>query len=214
MKRTLLLLTASLGLAVAAPAEMLTLNYAGSFDPTTTLGGTALGVDTPFSLHATFDSTANLTSDQPGKGVFPVTSFSLLLGGTAYTAAPQAGLNVLLLDQAYGWGGYAAGLYIPDGTSGFLTLFSTATPGFTVNALTPTVLSGFMENDSNTPYIITLAGAAGDLAINGVNPDGITADITPYTATVPEPGQWAMMGLAFVGVAGCGFRRYRASKTA
>ena len=44
MKRCLLILTASLGLAAAAPASMVTLNMSGSFGPTSTLGGTAFGV--------------------------------------------------------------------------------------------------------------------------------------------------------------------------
>ena len=73
MKRTLFVLTASLGLAVAAPATMLTLNCTGTFGPMTTLGGTVFGADTPFSYHATFDSTTDVYGN-PDQGVFPITS--------------------------------------------------------------------------------------------------------------------------------------------
>ena len=44
----------------AAQAGLFNLNYTGSFKSDTTLGGTALGADTPFSMTATFDSSVNL----------------------------------------------------------------------------------------------------------------------------------------------------------
>ena len=53
---------------------------------------------------------------------------------------------------------------------------------------------------------------------NLVNPgNGSEADINGFQlqlSAVPEPSQWAMMGLTLLGVGGYGFRRYRRSKAA
>ena len=39
-------------------------------------------------------------------------------------------------------------------------------------------------------------------------------NMTVSPAAVPEPGQWAMMGLTLVGVACYGYRRFRANRAA
>ena len=205
MKRSLLILIASLGLAAAAPASMLTLNYSGSFGPTTTLDGTPLGAETPFSLHATFDSTTE-TTGWTGQGVFPISSFSILLPSGTYTAAPAADLNVYLGDPASV--GYFAGLLNGSWDRGFITYFNSATPDFSASLPTPSLLVGPLGQNYIPPYTIVLDGGAGSLEINDLGSSPFAAAI----ATVPEPASWAMMGLTFCGVAGYGYRRYRAAR--
>ena len=204
MKRTLFVLTASLGLAVAAPATMLTLNCTGTFGPMTTLGGTVFGADTPFSYHATFDSTTDVYGN-PDQGVFPITSFSIVLPSGTYTAAPQADLNVLLNHTLPAQ--YSAGLSTTDATVGpgrfFCQSYSAATPDFSADAPTPSVISHLVSRTYTAHYTITLNGGAGDLVIEGPGSSSFTAEIAP----VPEPGAWAMMGLTFCGVAGYTIRR-------
>jgi len=206
MKRSLLLLTASLGLATAASASMVTLNYSGSFDPTSTLGGTAFGADTPFTFHATFDS-AQDTYANVGVGIFNIQSLSVQLPSGSYTAEPGGNI-VQLMDLTGFW---ANVVIIGSSSGGIQSLFSAATPNFSADVPVASALSGdFWNLTSDNPYAIVLDGAQGDLVIKGFGAGPFTADITG-PAAVPEPGQWAMMGLTFCGVAGYGFRRYRAS---
>ena len=135
MKLNTLILTASLGLAATAPAAIITLHETGTFGPTTELGGSPFGVVTPFDFHATFDSTTDF-DPHPGWGLFPITSFSILIGGTPYTAPPAPNLNVQLVDPAIA-GLYFAGMSDAASDTYFLNAFRSATPGFSVNAPTP-----------------------------------------------------------------------------
>ena len=56
------------------------------------------------------------------------------------------------------------------------------------------------------PYMILLDGGAGNLVVNGFGPGAFTAEITEVVP-VPEPGQWAMMGVTALGAAGYAARR-------
>lgn len=212
MKLNTLLLTASLGLAVPAPATMMYLNYTGSFGPTTTLGGVPLGAETPFSIKAGFDSAANIFPDPnaTGVGFFSATSFSISLLNATYTAAPAPTLNVGLGNPVVPMGSYAAGIQ-DTGDSGFLSLFSAATPAFSASAPTPSILSGFKTTLDliQAPLIIALDGGAGNLDIKDF---GRTSPFTAELTAVPEPGQWAMMGVTLCGVAGFGLRQWRSRR--
>ena len=68
-----------------------------------------------------------------------------------------------------------------------------------------------MLSNYDPPYTFALDGGVGNLVVNDLGSAPFTAEIT---AAVPEPGQWAMMGLTFCGVAGYGYRRFRANKAA
>jgi hypothetical protein len=201
MKVTSLLLIASLELATTAPAALMNLNYSGSFGPNTTLGGTALGTETPFSIVATFDSASGIDpSPSPGVAVFAASSFTIVLNGQTYTASPSLSLNVLLLDPTshYNPNNYEAGFYAGDLSAGFNSFYTTAIPTFSALSPTPTVMSGWYENNV-TPYTIALEGVTGGLAINDVGTSPFTAEIS----SVPEPVNVALgvFGVVFAGVA-------------
>jgi len=85
MKRLFALATAFGLFALAsgqADAATLLLNFSGEFGPTTTLGGTALGADTPFTFTASFDSTAGIPITTgveifPTVATFDITGFGM-----------------------------------------------------------------------------------------------------------------------------------------
>ncbi len=203
MKINTLILTASLGLAVTAPAAMMNLNYSGSFGPTTTLNGVPLGGSVnPFSLVATFDPAVSFPAG-PGAS-FPITDLQIHLLGGNYTAAPAPNLNVGLLNQG---GRYLAGLFGQGPGSGFGSVFATATPPYSAVAPTPSLLSGYVSSGLGQGlYTITLNGGAGDLVVNDLGDSPFTAELT---AAVPEPSQWAMMAVTLLGAGGYGLRRWR-----
>jgi hypothetical protein len=62
-----------LATCAAAEASNLALDITGEFGQTTTLNGTALGVNTPFSFHAVFDPDDDV-NPTPGAGYFRPTS--------------------------------------------------------------------------------------------------------------------------------------------
>jgi len=210
MKLNILLLTASLGLAVSAPAALYTLNYTGSFGPTTTLGGTPLGgTSTPFSLHAMFNS-ADAVFSFPGIAIYPTTSFSIFLQGHGtYTAAPATALNVLLEDPRI-LGYYVAGITDSGDTTGFTSFYLGALPAFSADAPTASVLVGLNHNNIDGHLTIALDGGAGNLVVNDLGGGPFTAEI----AVVPEPGQWAMMGVTLLGAGGFVVRQRRAKAAA
>ena len=209
MKQSLLVLTASLGLAAGASASMVTLNYSGSFSPDSSLGGTAFGVDTPFIIHATFDSTTDVIPAS-GHGIFPLTSLSIHLPSGTYAAASAFGWDAYVGDPRV-FSGYAGGIRNAWLGMNAITLFTTATPAFSADAPTDSVLTGFSENWGAFPCTIGLDGGAGDLVVNDLGAGPFSASLT---SSVPEPGQWAMMGLTLVGVACYGYRRFRANRAA
>ena len=191
----------------SAHAAMVTLNYSGSFDPTSTLGGTAFGADTPFTIHATFDSTQDVYP-VVGVGIFNIQSLSVQLPSGSYTAQP-GGNMVQLMDLTGFW---ANDVVIWSSSGSIQSLFSAATPNFSADVPVASALSGaFWNLTGSNPYDIVLDGAQGDLVIKGFGAGPFTADITD-TAAVPEPGQWIVTGLILCGMAGYGYRRHRAAR--
>ena len=206
-----LLVIASLMLMFAAAASnraeagSLIENFSGAFGPTTTLGGTALGSDTNFSLQATFDPTAG-TKVRGGVATF-ATSLSINIAGHGtYTSAPGA-VSVVLTDLNFAGlpGNYGVGL--STATAGFFfgAEFVTASPAFTVETVAPTVFSSYLGYVTNLPLTIELT-SGGSLVINDNGTTAATASLT--SAAVPEPA--ALIGAAeavlLLGVAWKGVR--------
>ena len=87
----------------------------------------------------------------------------------------------------------------------------------------PAYIDSAIPFGDNSPgvYAIDFAAASPGqtLTVSWLEIAGLDINDNPaiYAATlssVPEPGQWAMMGLTLVGVAGYGYRRFRANRAA
>lgn len=228
MKIPILLFTAVSMVLAASARATLSLNYAGSFGPATTLGGIPLGEETPFSFEAQFESTSNFYTllppeAVPNLGLFPITSFWLQLGGETYHAPPSSSLNVALLimkkspeaPTLYGVGIAASAGTFPDGFPlGFLSFFLAANPSFSAIAPTPLTLDDFlatvdsMTDDEGVPYVLALDGVTGGLVINEFGMSPVTASLT----AVPEPGN-ALVLAGLIGSAGFLRCRRRAGAT-
>ena len=166
--------------STTAQAGLFNFNNTGSFGSSTTLGGVALGADTPYSLTATFDDASVGFS---GFDQFPVTALSLnLTGHGTYTAIPDSNLTVYLSSS----GGYRAGLINSTAGSSSNVSFSSSTPS-------PTIFSNFQGLSDSFPYGISLVGVSGGLSIQSFGATPMTASIT----AVPEPAEYAAVtGLA------------------
>lgn len=152
-----------------AEAGLLALEVTGSFGPTSTLGGVPFGVDTPYKFRAVFDSKDDV-NPTPGAGYFRPTHFTITIArhGT-FAGIPNADLNVVVLDPSYHLGAYAAGLVTSTGSPFFLHTYSAVSPPFRPENPTPTTFSGFRKTLASfpgVPYVIPLAGCAGELVIN------------------------------------------------
>jgi hypothetical protein len=202
--KQLTLIAATLGLLALTPAqsaaEILVLNYSGTFGASTTIAGTPLGADTPFTLAATFDSTTDLTPIG-GQGRFPTLSVDFDIAGFGtFSSAPGTGLEVDFLN---------VGVYIVElgdiGGAYFRADFSTASPPFDADDPTPSALSDLVST-LYFGFTIPLAGGAGDLVVpdgGGIVAFGPTATITPASPTaVPEPSAIALAALGVVGSLG------------
>jgi hypothetical protein len=188
-----------------AEATVLTLDVTGVFGPTTTLDGAALGVDTPYSFHAVFDPT-NEVFHTPGAGIFPVTQLTITIAGHGtFAGTPNIDLNAVVVDPSYHLGVYAAGLVDVTATSFFLIEYSAVSPPLNPTAPTPTTFLGYLGMEVGVfPYLIPLAGGAGDLAINAFSDAVPTASLV----AVPEPSSLLLAGLCglalFAGRLFCG----------
>src|SRR5689334_2721180 len=80
-----------------ASASSLTLSFSGEFGPTTTIGGTALGANTPFSLTAVFDTTTGIPF-RTGAELFPTIATFNVSGFGTYTSVSGDDLYVGLAD--------------------------------------------------------------------------------------------------------------------
>jgi hypothetical protein len=192
MIRTIhLLVIAALTLIFAAsasnPAEAGSIieNFSGAFGPTTTLDGTALGSDTNFSFHATFDPAAG-TIVRGGVATFAASLSIDIAGHGTYTSAPGA-IWVVLSDPSFPGllGNYGVGL--STSTAGFFFGgdFASASPSFTVETVAPTVFSAYVGYATHLPLTIDLT-AGGSLVINDHGTRAATASLG--SAAVPEPG--------------------------
>ena len=170
----------------AAAAANLALDVTGEFSPTTTLGGTALGANTPFSFHAVFDPLDNV-NPTPGAGYFRPTEFTIeITDHGIFAGVPNVDLNVVVLDPSYHLGVYAAGLVTSAGTPFFLNTYSAVATPYNPSTPTPTTFLEFLgtlDSFAEAPFIIPLAGGAGSLAIHDFGGGIPTASLIP----IPEP---------------------------
>ncbi len=204
MRRLSLLATALSLLALAADradASLLNLSLSGSFDPTTTLSGTALGAITPFTLVATFDSTTGI---RVGTGVefYPTVALFTISGRGSFISVPGSDVYVVLADTTSGAPYYQTFLSSLAGTGNFGISYTKAVPTLSAAAPVPTTFSGFLIATSQPNFTIPLQFGAGNLVVNGLVSGGATATISA-AATVPEPASLALsgMGLAMFGAA-------------
>lgn len=185
-------------------ASTLALDVTGQFGPNTTLNGTVLGANTPFSFHAVFDP-ADDVNPTLGAGYFRPTTFTLdIAGHGTFAGVPNVDLNVVVLDPTYHLGVFAAGLVTSAGTPFFLHTYAAVSTPFQPATPTPTSFVNFLQTlDSfdEAPYVIPLTGG-GSLAIHDFGP-------TPPTAAliaVPEPAAVVLL-LSGLLVACLGHRR-------
>jgi hypothetical protein len=197
MKRRHFVLSVIFGLSAVGASGLseaadLSLDISGSFAPTTTLGGNALGVATPFAFRAVFDPAHELFHT-PGAGIFAVTQFMITIDGHGtFAGIPNANLNAVVVDPTYHIGTYAAGLVDLTATSFFLDKYSTVSTPFSPPTPTPTTFVGFIGQEAGIfPYVIPLAGGAGNLAINDFGSSVPSASLV----LVPEPSPLLMAGL-------------------
>ena len=201
-------MAAALGLAVLASgrveASMLTLNMSGTFGPTATLGGTALGAGTPFMVAATFDSTSGIPyQNKTGVELFQTVATFTIAGFGTYTSVPGANVYVGLVDLSAGYGYYEAVLTNATGSVGFGGAYATATPSFSVLNPAPAVLSDLLFSSSFGTYTVPLQSGAGNLVLPVEGGFGAIEAYATITSTVPEPSTLALSatGLLVVCVA-------------
>ena len=204
----------------------------------------------PFTMTGVFNSSSpNLIAGlmpplNMGWVAFAPTSVTLTVGGSTYsvatyTASLTAGLSVAIFDtnQVFNAGHYAAGFIqnpVPDG-AGIVGDFLTATPGYTVPNLVPTVYSDYFgvgfgngicsggpgSGVGCTTMPIPLDGGLYELTLGGPegydlnNPSNEIADnpnphfFSAQLSAVPEPSTWALLLVGFAGLAAAGFRNVR-----
>ncbi len=188
----------------AAQAALFDLNYAGTFDNRSLLGGTALANGTPFSITATFDPSLNTgPSFFATTGFFEVTALSLTLNGSTYTAITSSSLNVIfdgsfvgLSDAVFGSGGSASTRFLGTAEGSF-------------NQRAPSLASFFGAGNSQGNYTLPLSGVSGGLSIYG---EGISSATASITATaVPEPAEYAAVTGLALGVFALVQRRRKAA---
>jgi hypothetical protein len=176
-----------------AEAGLLALEATGAFGPTSTLGGTAFGADTRYWFRAVFDPAQDRNpTPGDGAGYFRATRFTIAIEGYGtFEGIPDDDLNVALLDPTYHLGIDAAGLLTSRGKPFFLDAYSAVAPAFGPHAPTPTTFLGYRRTLPGFPYVVPLAGGAGELVINDVGDAPRTASL----AAVPEPSSLVLAGL-------------------
>ena len=182
----------------AAQAGLFDLNYTGSFNSTTTLGGVALGADTPFSMVATFDGSPYYEQHAPNVPwtfYFHITAFSLTLGGNTYTKDNNGTFGVAL--SRYN---SVTAVFIGDNGSccgGISAEFDIlANPSFDFTHPSPYNFVAYLDNPSGG--LLLLNGVPGGLGFTGLGSTRPTASIT--AVAVPEPAEYAVVTGFAIGV--------------
>lgn len=200
----------------------------------TTLGGVTIAENTPFTFDAWFDTTNGFTS-QWGDNLYPMTSFTLTLGGTTfngtYTGIPTPALNVLLTPPTvtnYD-GYYGIGISGTDGSGNWWNAdtqptamffgWQTTTPTLNTASPSESVFSNPLFICYSAPLNIPLVGVTGGLQINdGANGYAVVypqyagaATQGALIAPVPEPTTLALAACGGLGGL-LGVRRWRRAR--
>jgi hypothetical protein len=178
-----------------AEGGLLALEATGAFGPTSALGGAAFGADTAYWFRAVFDPAQDRNpTPGDGAGYFLATRFTIAVAGYGtFEGVPSDDLNVALLDPTYFLGINAAGLLTSRGEPFFLDAYSAVAPPFDPRAPTPATFLGYLTTLPGFPYVIPLAGGAGELVINDVGAAPRTASLV--AVAVPEPSAMIPAGL-------------------
>ena len=193
IRELIVLLTFLVIPALQAEAGSLVLNQSGSFGPTTTLAGDALGTETTYSFQAVFDTSTGVSLGA-GQALYDISSLSIRLGSLGvFTGAPAADVHVLLGDPSNGFA-YFAGITDAGVNFGIAPFYADASPAFLVAFPTPTAFSGLIDPDAVVPFTIELSGVASPLIINDL---GATPIVTSISA-VPEPSSIVLCGIAAI----------------
>jgi hypothetical protein len=191
------------GVIGTANALTMHLYYTGSFGPTTTLGGNAFGVDTPFSIDATFDSAVNIGPAPPGYGVglYSATAIFSINGQPDYQSAPGADLNVVLVSPSpVNAPFYAAGIGNTAVDSALISSFFSTTLPFNAEAPSPTIFTTYATDLNSFPFTILLGDGSISLVINDISELSIpTAELTG--SSVPEPSTFLLLAAGLGGLA-------------
>lgn len=222
------------GQAQAAPFELV---YTGSFSTVEGLNPATAALTpfqtlTPFTIHATFDSASPNLAPRfggPFNGfrAYAPSLATIDIAGTRYqidsaTTNPLAGVTVAIFDQnSFTPGRYGIGLIADpfnDG-AGIVGDFSSASPDYTVSALTPTVYTNYFGVGHGsgvcltgsppacphavTPWVLhDPSGAAWNLTLGNFEEDYPVAHTpgamigplnTAVIVAVPEPSTWVLM---------------------
>lgn len=172
--------------AQAAPFELIytgTFNSQEGFNLSSAPSETFFAGQTPFAVHAWFDTTSpNLAPAPPGPNPFngfrayAPSLVTIDFSGQHYTidtvaANATAGVTIAIFDQnSFTPGRYAVGLLadpVHDG-AGIIGDFASASPSFIVSALTPTVFGDFFGVGHGSG--VCLQGPSNNCIVNAVTP--------------------------------------------
>ena len=189
MRRTILALSALAGVLAIEPAlaSTLYLNYEGTTDGGSSLGGTSISSGTSFDLQATFTST--LTASMTGIGQYTPTAIQVEVGGTTYTVTDSAADYIIyLVDPSNGFiwtnvdssGIYQADLVAPDNSEFGPSYSAATTGGWSATAPTATGFTGYLAaaNDGSSIDIGILGG------------ETLTLDYGSLTTTISDDSQF------------------------
>jgi len=173
--------------AQATPLELI---YNGVFNSQDALNlasqspPTFFSSDTPFTIHAWFDtSSPNLAPPSPpapppfaGFRAYSPSLATIDVNGQTYTIEnfttnPTAGLTVAIFDRnSFNPGRYGIGILQqpPQDGAGIIADFSGASPDFTANSLVPTTYTGY--NGVGYGSGVCLQGTGGNCQLNAVTP--------------------------------------------
>jgi PEP-CTERM motif len=223
--------------AQAAPFELIYTGYLNSDEALNLASAEAPSFfrqDTAFTLNAAFDtSSPNLAPASPpapppfaGYRAYAPTWMTIDIGGTAFSvsSADNPGLTVSIFDKnSFAPGFYGVGIIVnaPADGAGIIGDFASASTEFSVDALLPTVFTGYrgvghssgtcisgmppdcphniqpivLRDATDTAWNLTLAFYSLDPPDQAVNTAQITA--------VPEPASYALLagGLALMALA-------------
>jgi hypothetical protein len=228
----------------AAEASPFMLIYTGTFNTQEALNLASAPTAnfttvTPFTVRARFDnSSPNLAptfggpfSPFVGFRAYAPSSVTIDIGGALFTIDPAAGVTVAIFDQnSFEPGRYGVGLIadpVSDG-AGFVGDFESASPNFTVGALTPTTFTDYfgvghssgvcssgtppacpqlitpflLRDSSNVAWNLTLGSYAEDYP--SAHTSGASVGLintAQIVADVPEPATGAVMLAGLAGVA-------------